>query len=470
MRTPLLLLSAITMLAATPKPNFIIIFADDQGYQDLGCYGSPDIKTPNIDRMAKEGMRFTAFYAQTVCGPSRAALMTGCYPLRNARNDNGSVPHPKLASSEITIAEILKTQGYSTGIFGKWDLAGHSQTGFNYDLLPGKQGFDVSFNTPGSNDAYVNLVRDRVMIEARADMAQLTRRYTDEAISFIKTNADRPFFAYVPHTMPHTILAVSEEFKGRSAGGFYGDVIEEIDHNVGRILDTVKAAGIDERTYIIYTSDNGPWWIRKDHGGHAEPLRGAKTSAWEGGLRVPCVIRAPGRVPAGVTCELVTATIDILPTIANIAGATAPTDRVIDGIDIGDIWHGKQSTLDRAFFYYQHNSLRAVRRGPWKLHLPHSPADRQSIVARWLPHIAPEDRAFLDVPHLYNLDDDIGEARNVAVQHPEIVARLRAELDAIAVDLGNAEGRGSNARPWGNEPYQSVNTHAIAIPKKPKRK
>jgi arylsulfatase len=391
---------------------------------------------------------------------------------RNARNDDGKVPHPKMASSEVTIPEILKPLGYTTGMFGKWDLAGHSQSGFNYDLLPSKQGFDETFITPGSNDRNVNLLRNGKMIEANADMALLTRRYTDEAIAFIDKQ-DGPFFAYVAHTMPHTILAASKDFRGKSAAGLYGDVIEEIDHNVGRILEALKKKGIDDNTYVIYTSDNGPWWIKKAHGGRAAPLRGAKTSSWEGGLRVPCVIRAPGKVPAGQTCDLVTATIDLLPTIASIAGGNVPEGRVIDGLNIANVLHGKQTELDRPYFYYVHTALRAVRRGKWKLHLPHSEADRKkSIVPRWLPHIAPPDRVYFDEPMLYDLQADIGESTNVAVANPDVVKRLSADLDAIRKDLGDSNGRGVNARPWGTEPYNSKNTHAIQLkaPKRPAKK
>ncbi|MFT5130004.1 MAG: arylsulfatase A-like enzyme [Rhodothermales bacterium] len=466
----------LSLSAASKKPNFVIIFADDQGYADLGCFGAEKIKTPRIDQMAAEGMRLTSFYAHPVCGPSRAALMTGCYPTRIARNDDGKVPHPKMASSEVTLAEVLKPLGYATGMFGKWDLAGHNQFSFNYDLMPTKQGFDVSFVTPGSNDRSVNLLRNDVMIEINADMSQLTRRYTDEALAFIESNADMPFFVYLAHTMPHTRLAVSEDFKGKSAGGLYGDVIEEIDHHAGRVLDRIKELGLDDNTYVIYTSDNGPWWIKKDHGGNAAPLRSAKCAAYEGGVRVPFVIRAPGQVPAGTHSDLVTATIDLLPTIAGIAGGQAPTDRVIDGIDISKVWHGESTGLDRSYFHYQHTSLRAVRRGKWKLHLPHSQADRtKSIIKPWFIHIPPADRIFLDAPVLYDLDADIAETRNVAAANPEVVQRLTTELEAMRKDLGDAAARGVNARPWGTEPYHTkTNKHAIPAPKQqpqaPKKK
>jgi arylsulfatase len=439
------------------KPNFIIIFTDDQGYQDLGCFGSPNIKTPNLDKMASEGMKFTNFYAQTVCGPSRAALMTGSYPMRNARNDNGKVPHPKLSLSEVTIAEVLKPVGYKTGMIGKWDLAGHNPEQFNPDLLPIHQGFDESFFTPTSNDARAHLIRNEELVEKNADMSTLTKRYTNEAIQFIDKNKGKPFFLYLAHTMPHTKLAVSDEFRGKSEGGLYGDVIEEIDFNVGRILEHLQQRGLDENTYVIFTSDNGPWWIKKEHGGHAKPLRGAKTAAWEGGSRVPYIIRAPGKVPSGTSSNLVTATIDLLPTLANIAGANIPKDRVIDGLDISDVIHGKSKELDRPFFYYQHTELRAVRKGKWKLHLPHLPNSNLISYKKWPRHIALKDRVLFSKYMLYNLEVDIAETTDVAANNPDVVAELSKFLDWAKKDIGDWDKRGENARPIGNESYLTPN-------------
>ncbi len=441
----------------TNKPNFIIIFTDDQGYQDLGCFGSPDIKTPNIDKMASEGIKLTNFYAQTVCGPSRAALMTGCYPLRNARNDNGAAPHPKLSLSEITIAEVLKPAGYTTCMIGKWDLAGHNPEKFNPDLLPINQGFDYSFMTPGSNDSRVHLIKNNELVERNADMSTLTHRYTSEAIDFIEKNKEQPFFIYLAHTMPHTKLAVSEEFEGKSAGGFYGDVIEEIDYNVGRIMAKLKETGLDDNTYVIFTSDNGPWWIKGEHAGHAEPLRGAKTSSWEGGLRVPCIVRAPGKVPAGISSGQVCATIDLLPTIATLAGAEIPTDRVIDGLDISRIFKGDATELKRPYFYYQHKELRAVRLGKWKLHLPHHPESKAIWYTKWPEHVAPKDRVLFDDYVLYDLENDISETTNVAKNNPEVVAELSKFLEWAKKDIGDIGQRGENARPLGNEPYLTPN-------------
>ncbi|WP_222846227.1 sulfatase family protein [Pontiella sulfatireligans] len=450
---------------AEGHPNFIIIFADDQGYQDLGCYGSPDIKTPRIDRMAKEGMRFTSFYAQTVCGPSRGALMTGCYPLRFARQGDPDSIHPELHFAEITIAEVLKEQGYATAAFGKWDLAGHNPSRYKPELLPPHQGFDTYFGTPGSNDSYVKLIRGTKVIEQKTDMSTLTKRYTDEAINFIEEKKDAPFFVYLAHTMPHTKLAASEEFKGKSAGGLYGDVIEELDFNVGRVLDKVRELGLDENTYIIFTSDNGPWLIKKQHSGHAEPLRSGKTSCWEGGLRVPCIMRAPGKIPAGSECDAVAATIDMMPTLAELAGGVAPSDRTIDGVDISELMHGKKAALDRNYFYYQHDCLRAVRSGKWKLMLPHTEPVQGSIATKWKNHIAKADAIRIEKAELYDLDADIGETTDISGSHPETVAELMKLAEWAQHDLGDHDHFGANARSFGAQ-RRTLSSEAKAAPAK----
>ena len=336
-----LLTVAGIIFAQSAPPNFVVIFADDMGYGDAGCFGSKDIRTPRIDRMAKEGMRFTSFYGQPICGPSRASIMTGCQPLRVAERGNVKNVHPILHAKEITIAEVLKTKGYATACFGKWDLAKHAQKGFFIDLFPTRQGFDYFFGTPTSNDALVNLYRNEKLIEPKTNMAPLTKRYTDEAIAFMKKNKDQPFFVYLPHTMPHTRLDATAQFKGKSKRGLYGDVIEEIDFNVGRILDAVEEMDLSKNTYVLFTSDNGPWLIKNknhqdgrlpgDHGGSAGPLRSGKVSTFEGGVRVPTVLWGPGRVPVGATCDKIASTLDVLPTLAALAGAETPQDRVIDG-------------------------------------------------------------------------------------------------------------------------------------------
>ena len=423
------------------RPNFIIILTDDQGYQDLGCYGSPDIDTPILDRMAEEGMRLTSFYAQTVCGPSRAALLTGSYPMRVATKHNTVEQHPRLHTKEITIAELLGEVGYTSAVFGKYDLAGHSQTDYEPELLPTEQGFDYFFGTPTSNDVFVNLLRNKELIEKEADMSQLTRRYTDEAIAFIRRNRDKPFFAYLAYSMPHMKLAASEQFRGTSKRGLYGDVIEEIDWNVGRIRKTLENLGLDQNTYVIFTSDNGPWHVWGEYGGDAGPLRGAKASAWEGGFRVPCIIWAPGKVPAGVVQEELVTTMDLLPTLTRLGGGEIPEDWVIDGHDVRDLIHGRiSSSPTEVFYYYQRTRLRAVRYGKWKLHLAH-PADEV-----WGNHIAPEDNIDIETPLLFNLEEDIGEQTDLAAQYPEVVKLLLEKAEQARKDLGDYNRMGSGQR------------------------
>lgn len=451
---------------ADRRPNFVIIFTDDQGYQDLGCYGSPEINTPRVDQMAREGMRFTSFYAQTVCGPSRGALMTGCYPLRFARQADPDSIHPELHRDEITLAEVLQGLGYATGAFGKWDLAGHNPARYQPELLPTHQGFDEYFGTPSSNDRSVDLIRNLEKIETNAVMSSLIKRYTEEAIVFIERKKEEPFFAYLAHTMPHTKLAASKAFKGKSAGGLYGDVIEELDFNVGRILDKVRELELDDNTYIIFTSDNGPWLLRKQHGGHAEPLRSGKTSCWEGGLRVPCIMRAPGKIPAGTECDAVTATIDLMPTLAKLADGAAPADRVVDGVDILPLMRGETKSFQRSFFYYQHDCLRAVRSGKWKLMLPHTEPVQTSIATKWKNHIARADAIRIQNARLYDLDVDIGETTDVAGRHLERVAELMKLAEWARNDIGDHNQFGANARTFGAQ-RRTLSGEAKAVPAKP---
>jgi arylsulfatase A-like enzyme len=439
-------------------PSFVIIFTDDQGYADVGCFGSPDIRTPRLDAMAAEGMKFTSFYAQPVCGPSRAALMTGCYPLRVAERGNLKQVHPILHEHEITVAEVLKTKGYATACFGKWDLAKHAQTGFFMDLFPTRQGFDYFYGTPTSNDRVANLYRNEELIEPESDMATLTQRYTDEAIAFIRRNQKRPFFVYIPHTMPHTRLDASAAFKGKSKRGLYGDVIEEIDFNIGRLLDALNELKLADNTYVLFTSDNGPWLIRNkdhadghlpsDHGGSAGPLRSGKVSTWEGGVRVPTILWGPGRVPPGATCDSIATTMDVLPTFAALAGAEIPSDRVIDGEDLTHLFHGDfdRANPEKAYFYYLRVHLQAVRQGNWKLHLPR---DKEPIGATPFArntHIAPADRIGFDKPFLIDLKTDLGETTDVSAQHPEVVNRLLGLAAAMRIDLGDFDRVGTNMR------------------------
>lgn len=449
---------AATLAASDHRPNFVVIFTDDQGYQDVGCFGSPDIRTPRLDAMAQQGMKFTSFYAQPICGPSRAALMTGCYPMRVAERGNIKQVHPILHEKEITVAEVLKTRGYATACFGKWDLAKHAQVGFHMDLFPTRQGFDYFYGTPTSNDRIANLYRNEKLIEKASNLATLTERYTDEAIKFIRQNQQQPFFVYIPHTMPHTRLDASPRFKGKSQRGLYGDVIEEIDFNVGRILDTLRELNLSDNTYVLFTSDNGPWLIKNkkhadghlkgDHGGSAGPLRSGKVSTFEGGVRVPTILWGPGRVPAGTTCDAIASTLDVLPTFAKLADAKVPTDRVIDGVDIRHLFHGKfdQADPDRAFFYYLRVHLQAVRQGKWKLHLPRKKEPIGAAPFSRNNHIGPEDRVGFSQPFLVDLEKDLGETVNVAAKHPQIVKRLLALANEMRADLGDYDRVGKNMR------------------------
>ena len=452
----LVLVSSLpTVSVAETKPNFIILFTDDQGYQDLGCYGSPDIKTPRIDQMAAEGIRFTDFYAQPVCGPSRKAILTGCYPLRTAcaSPKDRAQPHPRLELSEITLAEILKSEGYATAAYGKWDLDGR----FKFQSkshLPTHQGFDYYYGAP-DNGAKLFLENDQPTKVLSA--ADRTRGYTDKAISFIETNHDRPFFVYLSYHMPHVQLAVSKDFKGKSKGGLYGDVIEEIDFNVGRVLDTLVEQGLEKNTYVLFASDNGPWYLgnspphvkryggsqkAEQQGGSALPLRGDKTTSWEGGFRVPGILWAPERIPAARTYTKIATTLDVLPTFTKLAGGTLPTDRVIDGHDISHILHGdtEADSPTEVFYYYVRNTLQAVRSGKWKLRVPHAP---DAVWERFY-----RDGDFLKVtsPMLYDLEVDLGETKDLAAEHPEVVARLLKHVQSARQDIGDGEHIGAGAR------------------------
>jgi arylsulfatase A len=443
MKLPANVLGAEQMKTSKEKPNFIIIFTDDQGYQDLGCYGSPLIKTPNLDRMAKEGMKFTDFYVTSpICSPSRASLLTGCYPLRVGI---ATVLMPKdkigLNPSEVTIPKVLKGEGYSTACIGKWHL------GEGSELSPLKHGFDYFFGLPFSNDddrseygpKFPVLVQNDKVIEAPADRDLLTRKCTDEALRFIEYNKNNPFFLYLAHPMPHVKLGASARFKGKSHRGLYGDTIEEIDASTGEILALLKKLNLDEKTLVIFTSDNGPWLQYGEDGGSAFPLRGGKFSTFEGGMRVPCIMRWPGKIPAGTICSEVATTMDFLPTLAKLASAEIPANHIIDGKNIWPLMSGQtgaKSPYD-AFYYYWLGNLEAVRSGQWKLQLP-----RQEKFL-WRFNGQPENQSRWWPAQLYDLKNDIGEKNNVAEQHPEIVKRLSAEAEQFDKELK------ANIRPAG---------------------
>jgi arylsulfatase A-like enzyme len=419
----------------TRPPNFVIIFIDDLGYQDLGCFGAKLIKTPCLDKMAAEGARFTSFYAQPSCSPSRAALMTGCYPQR-AGIPRVLFPQDKIGinADEVLLPQVLKTRGYATACIGKWHL-GHLPP-----FLPTRHGFDYYSGLPYTNDREdatrgdppLPLMRNEEIIEQPAVQDTLTQRYTQEATAFIREHKDQPFFLYLPHSMVHVPLHVSEAFRGKSAQGLYGDAVQEIDWSVGEVLKTIQECGIDENTLVLFTSDNGPWLIKKEDGGAALPLRDGKGTTYEGGLREPTIMRWPGHIPAGTTCPEMAATMDLLPTFAALAGAQAPTDRIIDGKDIGELlWRPDTAKSPRnTMFYYRNEELQAVREGPWKLHL--------ALAKR------PDGE-------LYDLDADIGESKNVAAEHPNVVKRLNELADKVRADLGdsNTGVKGSNCRPAG---------------------
>jgi len=417
------------------KPNFIIIFTDDQGYSDVGCFGSDTIETPQLDRMADQGMRFTSFYSQTVCGPARCALLTSCYPRRVKEFDSHKIGRWRVSGDEITLAEILKKAGYTTGCIGKWDISGRA---YREGMVPNDQGFDYYFGTLGANDGgRVKLWRNRKELGVNDDMGSLTGLYTDEAIKFLKENKEGPFFLYLAHTMPHVIIGASEKFRGRSRGGLFGDVIEEIDWNVGRILDTVRQLGLHKNTYVLYTSDNGPWLCKGKHGGSAKPLRNGKGSSWEGGFRVPCIVWGPGRVPAKQTSNALMCTMDIMPTFAALAGAEMPTDRVIDGRDQSKLITGKTDKSARDnFFYYVQGNLHAVRQGKWKLALPN----------RKLFYGYARDKSPVTKPELYDLENDISEKNDVSDKHPEIVQQLLKLAEQAREDIGDLDRKGKNAR------------------------
>jgi len=446
--------------AASP-PNIVVIFADDLGYGDLGCFGAPQAKTPHLDRLAADGMRFTSFYvAQAVCSASRAALLTGCYPNRvGIHGALGPQAEHGIHDNETTLAELLKSRGYATGVFGKWHLGHHPK------FLPTRHGFDVYFGLPYSNDMWpkhptagrsyppLPLIDGETTVEQNPDQSQLTTQYTQRAVQFIEANRSRPFFLYVPHSMPHVPLFVSDKHKGKSGQGLYGDVIMEIDWSVGEICAALARANLEQNTLVIFTSDNGPWLSYGNHGGSSGPLREGKGTTWEGGVRVPCVMRWPGKIPAGSTCTETAATIDVLPTAAALAGAEVPADRVIDGRDIRPLMFAEAGAKSphEAYYFYWNDQLEAVRSGRWKLHFPHPYRSLSSAASAGRdgkpgPYVQKQTGLAL-----YDLEADLGETRNVAADHPDVVQRLKELADRARDDLGDStqDKRGKNVRPAG---------------------
>jgi arylsulfatase A-like enzyme len=419
---------------AAPPPNIVLIIADDLGWGDLGVYGHPTIRTPRLDALAAEGTRLTSFYvASPSCSPSRASFLTGRYPIRTGVNGAlGPDATIGLPRSEITLAEALKPAGYRTALVGKWHLG--TQPG----MLPVDQGFDRYFGLLYSNDMIrpwvqtdrpLHLYRDRTPIVQRVDQTTLTDRYTEEAVAFIRASRSQPFLLVLTHSMPHVPLAVADRFRGRSAAGLYGDVIESLDWSTGAILDALRDEGLRDHTIVIFTSDNGPWsempprmfsgdTIKPWDAGTAGPFRGSKASTWEGGMREPFIIRWPGHVPAGRASDAFLTALDLFPTLSKVAGVALPADRPVDGFDVMATLAGTADSPRREFFYLNNGNLEGVRRDRWKLRVVRS---------------APKVPA---VPQLFDLVSDPYERFDVAARQAELVEQLAARMRAFATETG----------------------------------
>jgi arylsulfatase A len=451
--TILALLAAAPLVGADRPPNVVLIYADDLGYGDLGCYGNKVIRTPNLDRLATEGVRFTDFYvAQAVCSASRTALLTGCYPNRvGILGALGPAARHGIHDRETTLAEVLKAKGYATAIFGKWHLGHHPQ------FLPTRHGFDEYFGLPYSNDMWprhptakfpdLPLVEGEKTIELNPDQTKLTTQYTERAVAFIEKNKAKPFFLYVPHAMPHVPLFVSEKHRGKSKAGLYGDVIEEIDWSVGEVVAALKRHGLEQDTLVMFASDNGPWLSYGPHGGSAGPLREGKGTSFDGGARVPFIARWPVKIPAGSVCREPAMTIDLLPTLAKFAGAGQPT-LPVDGKDIGPLLTepATAKSPQEAYFFYWGQQLQAVRAGKWKLHFSHDYQALKSGGSDGKPGVYAKQTLELS---LFDLETDVQESKNVAAANADVVARLTALANRVRTDLGDGATKtvGTGVRP-----------------------
>ncbi len=457
----LLTLFALALLAACGAaparradrpPNVVVIFIDDMGYADIGPFGAKAYPTPNLDRMAREGRRFTDFYvAQAVCSASRAALMTGCYNVRvGILGALGPRSKVGISDREVTLAEICKQKGYATAVYGKWHL------GDDRRFLPLQHGFDDYLGLPYSNDMWpfhptakhfpdLPLIDKNEVVNPKVtakEQEMLTTWYTERAVSFIEKNKERPFFLYVPHSMVHVPIFVSDKFRGKSGAGLFGDVVMEVDWSVGQILDALRRNGLEEDTLVVFTSDNGPWLSYGDHAGSAGPLREGKGTMFDGGCREPTIFRWPGRIPAGTVCREPAMTIDLLPTVAKLIGATLP-DHKIDGRDIGPLLRddpGARSPHEALYFYYG-RALHAVRWGRWKLHFPHGYNTLAGRKGGTGGQPAKYEQARIG-PALYDLETDVGETVDLQSKHPEVVRKIEALAESMRQDLGDqATGR-----------------------------
>jgi len=456
--------------ALRTTPNVVVIFMDDMGYADIGPFGAEGYETPNLDRMAREGRKFTDFYVtQAVCSASRAGLLTGCYNVRvGILGALGPKARHGLNANETTIAEICRQQGYATACYGKWHLGHHRQ------FLPMQHGFDDYFGLPYSNDMWpyhpnvlhlpmnerlkrwpnLPLIEKNDIVNAQVngkDQEQLTTQYTEHAVQFIESNKDKPFFLYLPHSMVHVPLYVSEKFKGKSERGLFGDVMMEIDWSVGQILDTLRKHKLDQNTLVVFTSDNGPWLSYGDHAGSAKPLREGKGTMFDGGCREPTLMWWPGKIPAGTVCHEPAMTIDILPTVAHLTRAKLP-EQTIDGKNIWPLIAGEDaaSSPHEAYYFYYGRELQAIRMGKWKLHFPHG---YRTMAGRpggtgGIPTNYQQSRTGLE---LYDLSSDVGETTDVAMDHPEIVKRMQVLGEKIRKELGDSRTKqqGTGVRPAG---------------------